>query len=588
MDRWNKLSMRDKSDLIKMYVDNGVYNLNIIKNHYNKFDNGGNTNEDNSDKVTNLILKAANTVLSSKLVPKNKKERLLELAMRLSEGNTNPEVIQEIAEYLKTKDGINTIKETVLSNKPVTEIVSKSESGDNYTGFAFSNDFLDADVESFIEEHPNDADFVEAYAKGVIPFESAGVFKVDDNDSTRFGRYKSYLDTNYEGRYIPTYQGHADTVSMDIVSDLNKRSYNKETYTKGVDSDLDLPFEFGYTGGTPGYYDAAGYNLELAVGKNGKLYGRKSDVYDFLPEDFIKKWTEEDTPINDLVKTVDKLGNPYIFRSPWFEVNNNVIPDELLEGYHNNYSGGGPTNKASGEKVYNVFEDEKSYSSRDTHKKSLQKFISSNPVLYGINTADFVDFFSELSGLEGTYNPKAGAGMPYSGYYGLKNGRNYSEDEQHRRAFKHLSEIFSDKMVKEDLQKGIEKGYTPSQILAKYWNQGNRVSNYLYNGVDDTDGVGTRISEYGWNMKSNIDYSKYLKDAIKDDFVIVKNIKTLPDAINRVRNKEIDISNRKKAIIDLNTEVKKYNTKNKNAVFDPLKLQIGDTIWLNRPKYLKK
>lgn len=264
-------------------------------------------------------------------------------------------------------------------------------------------------------------------------------------------------------------------------------------------------------------------------------------------------------------------------------VNNGIYDLSSIKEHYNSFGDGGPTNN---KQIYNIFEDEKSYSSRDTHKKSLQKFVASNPTLYGINTADFVDFFSELSGLEGTYNPKAGEGMTYSGYYGLKDGRNYSEDEQHRRAFKHLSEIFNTKMVKEDLQKGIEKGYTPSQILAKYWNQGNRVSNYLYNNIDDTDGVGTKISDYGWNMKSNIDYSNYLKGAITDDFVIVKNVRTLPDAINRARNKEINVSDRKNSIIDLNNRVRKH--KDKDAVFDPLKLKIGDTIWLNRPKYLDK
>lgn len=269
-------------------------------------------------------------------------------------------------------------------------------------------------------------------------------------------------------------------------------------------------------------------------------------------------------------------------------VDNGIYDLNNIKEHYNKYEEGGTISKPSSKKVYNVFEDEKAYSSRDTHRKSLQKFVESNPTLYGINTVDFIDFFSELSGLEGTYNPKAGAGMTYSGYYGLKNGRNYSEDEQHRRAYQHLSDIFNNKMVKEDLKKGIEQGYTPAQVLAKYWNQGNRVSNYLYNGIDDSDGVGTMISDYGWNMKSKVDYSNYLKDAIKDDFVIVKNVKTLPDAINRVRNKEVDFSDRKKSIIDLNTEVKKHNTKNKNATFDPLKLQIGDTIWLNRPKYLKK
>ena len=341
MDKWSRLSMKERSDLIKLYIDNGIYSLEEIKKDYNKFDEGGDTKEGKTSKVTDLILKAANAVLSSRFISKDKKERLLELGMRITGGNTNPEVINETAEYLKSKDGINAIKETLLSNNPVRDIVGKYNARDNYTGFAFSNDFLDADVNGFIEEHPNDSDFVKAYITGSIPFESAGVFKIDDRDSTRLGRYKNYLDTKYEDRYIPTYQGHADTLSMDIVNDLNRKSYNKETHTIGLDSDLDLPFEFGHKKGTPGYYDAAGYNLEVIKGKDGKLYGRKSDIYDFLPEDFVKRWVEEGSPTHNLVKTVDKLGNPFIFRTPWFNVDNTVIPDELLESYYNNQFGDG-------------------------------------------------------------------------------------------------------------------------------------------------------------------------------------------------------------------------------------------------------
>ena len=41
MSRWDNLSIKDKSDLIKVYVNNGIYDLNNIKEHYNSFDGGG-------------------------------------------------------------------------------------------------------------------------------------------------------------------------------------------------------------------------------------------------------------------------------------------------------------------------------------------------------------------------------------------------------------------------------------------------------------------------------------------------------------------------------------------------------------------
>lgn len=45
MDRWSKLSMKERSDLIKLYIDNGIYSLEEIKKDYNKFDDRWDTKE---------------------------------------------------------------------------------------------------------------------------------------------------------------------------------------------------------------------------------------------------------------------------------------------------------------------------------------------------------------------------------------------------------------------------------------------------------------------------------------------------------------------------------------------------------------
>lgn len=44
-DRWSALSMKDRADLIKLYVGNGITNIKDIRNHYNKFETGGYTEE---------------------------------------------------------------------------------------------------------------------------------------------------------------------------------------------------------------------------------------------------------------------------------------------------------------------------------------------------------------------------------------------------------------------------------------------------------------------------------------------------------------------------------------------------------------
>lgn len=221
---------------------------------------------------------------------------------------------------------------------------------------------------------------------------------------------------------------------------------------------------------------------------------------------------------------------------------------------------------------YNIFEDDAANNSKKAHRESLDKFIKKNPNLYGLNTADFADFFSQLAGLESSYKKGAGKGMIYSGYYGLKDGSDDTEDEQHKRAFKHLAGLFQNSIVKEDILKGLSLGYSPAQILAKYWNQGNRVTQFLWNGVDDKDGKGSKISEYGWNITADADYLKYLKDAITDDEVKVKDAKSLNEAIVRVRKPGINYSNREEDILKFNTD--------RNKKFDTKKLRVGDTIYL--------
>lgn len=51
-DRWSALSMKERADLIKLYVSNGITSLSDIKKDYNSFGDGGDTEGDNSDSAT--------------------------------------------------------------------------------------------------------------------------------------------------------------------------------------------------------------------------------------------------------------------------------------------------------------------------------------------------------------------------------------------------------------------------------------------------------------------------------------------------------------------------------------------------------
>lgn len=223
---------------------------------------------------------------------------------------------------------------------------------------------------------------------------------------------------------------------------------------------------------------------------------------------------------------------------------------------------------------YNIYAGGGSPENRATFEKSLDKFIAANPKVGDIDTKIFRDFMIALANHESSFRSKATNNVGnYSGYYGLLNGSKMTEEEQHRAAYNHLKKIFTENMVKEDIVKASELGITPAQLLIKYWNQGNRVTNYLYNGKDSTDGLGTKVSEYGNDINLDLDYSAYLPSAITSDFVTVEKGKnSLSNAIKLARIPGMDYSNRESYIANLNKEY--------NKGFDSRKLQVGDMIWL--------
>ena len=60
-DRWSALSMQQRADLIKLYIDNGITDIKGIRNHYNSFSDGGRildgTSEENQTLSNNSAWK---------------------------------------------------------------------------------------------------------------------------------------------------------------------------------------------------------------------------------------------------------------------------------------------------------------------------------------------------------------------------------------------------------------------------------------------------------------------------------------------------------------------------------------------------
>lgn len=46
MSNWDDLSIKEKADLIHLYMDGGVLDLPSMRKHYNSFAEGGDTEED--------------------------------------------------------------------------------------------------------------------------------------------------------------------------------------------------------------------------------------------------------------------------------------------------------------------------------------------------------------------------------------------------------------------------------------------------------------------------------------------------------------------------------------------------------------
>ena len=396
-DYWSELNPKELNDIINLFIKQKIYSpqkmrelynqainnssssrpQNISK--YNKFDIGGpvdlnttgsskvlyseDSENDNSNNnfIIKQALKIANEMLESNSISDNQKNRLLEFAMRISGGNADSNAINKASKYILSKYGRKALFQVLNTNDSVSNIIDKSieeskyKVGNNYTGLAFLGDVWDKD--SFLWNNKNSSDFIDTYIRGDIPFESAGVIKIDDKDENRLGRYSKYIEKNYPDRSINTYQAYRDTLDSNLVKYLDKASTALETSTFGANADnYDIDksmFPFG-TEDNRGFFDAAGYNIELMMGPDGKVYGRKSDIYDFLPSDFNNKWADNNK-MHNIVEKINNFGNPFIFRTPWFKASDENIPEEVLSKYadKNKKSLGGRINLSNN----NIFEE---------------------------------------------------------------------------------------------------------------------------------------------------------------------------------------------------------------------------------------
>lgn len=211
--------------------------------------------------------------------------------------------------------------------------------------------------------------------------------------------------------------------------------------------------------------------------------------------------------------------------------------------------------------------------------KSLKRFTNKYPTLYGLNTKELESLMTDIAGVESSYRSnvigktKDGKKSKYNGYYALKIPADTSIEEQHRQAFKHLANVLKHNITDVDVYRAGQMGISQAQLVGKYWNQGNRVTNYLWNGIDTSDGNGIKISEYGTNhgdyrITSDVNILRYVPDAIMDSKYEVKKGDTFSNIQERVRTDGRNYNRNGKDIIEIPG----------NKKLNPSKLKIGQTI----------
>ena len=228
------------------------------------------------------------------------------------------------------------------------------------------------------------------------------------------------------------------------------------------------------------------------------------------------------------------FGNPIsfydrVYLDDYYGVNSRPEPDSYYGGYII------PSYVQADASKGNQF---KSGGDKDQVRKLIDDWIAANPTYLNMNTADFADWLYETSGLESSWGKNMvgkksdGTKSGYNGYFGLQVDPYAPFDTQIRKAFSKINQILTDQMTDYDIDVANKMGISQAQLLHKYWNQANRVTNYLHNGIDTTDGAGTRISDYGNNDKIIMDYSSLVRPAITDSTYTVKK----GDAFSRIQS----------------------------------------------------
>ncbi len=254
-DRWSALSMRDRARLIKLYVNNGITDISTIKNHYNKFDEGG-------EKVTTII-------------PKGKS--LKDLAYLIGSDSRVSSKGYATFEDLKR-----------IFNK---EYSPDNPLDDNKLLYIYGNI-----MGLHPSENSNGKDY-SSYLRKTYPLK------------TLLGKIKEY-----EGTINPYNEYMIDERDRGLIEELAKKG--KGIYSN-ADTEYSYMVDM-YDENMPYRDDVSGYYAQFVNTPNGPAISA-SDLYDFGPDYNPNKYVGDTETIEKLLGKAEALalgfiGNPYVLR----------------------------------------------------------------------------------------------------------------------------------------------------------------------------------------------------------------------------------------------------------------------------------
>lgn len=274
--KWNDLTMKERSDLMSLFLKNGIGSLSDMRRIYD------------GEHDTGL----------QKMTPQEQAEAQIRVSNGISGAPLNPGTWAGGLRMLLYKG----------KEKPAGQSVKDFTLG---SGFYYNGSTADKET---AEKYRND--IVDAFFGRGIPFEEAGVIEKRVSPDEHILRTR-VAEHRARGKRVPTYQTHRDTLDRRLVEhldsllnaglvDIRNRRYN--TGTPPI-------FTIGNTGIR---YD--GKNIQQVSvfdEKTGKVYRKGIDLYDFNPDD----WTTMLVPgARRTLQNFDNQGEPFIMSTPWEEM----------------------------------------------------------------------------------------------------------------------------------------------------------------------------------------------------------------------------------------------------------------------------